>query len=339
MKPGRVPRGVTLLCCSEIHLPPPLAARQRRAPLPAAESATDDAPAQDDSDEEAVAQIWMPPRAAPAPGPVRAAYVGGEAAAAADPLSAWLCPETSARIQRERARRRRALQIAEQMSALAQTEREQQQRANGDADGVQTRRGRKRQLSDTPPPSSPARKPAPVPDSPELQRPQSLLIPELLPKGMLRTRPAAHADIAPAAGAPALLASDASASDAPRTLIPQTLQTAPGGSAPSLGLGLDLGFDIARPASAGIRRHGRHPSGGTADCAAAIMEIADFLEKDIDVFTPMAVARTPRSAAFPVPVLLPPPPLSTGAAELPRIDKQQELIDDILNMSFARRSP
>ncbi|KAJ2713974.1 hypothetical protein H4R19_001974 [Coemansia spiralis] len=347
MNPGRVPRGVSLLCCGEIRLPPSLASRQQRTAAPTAEATAGDAG-------EAVAQIWMPLRAARQPEPARTAYTGREAAAAslgdghdAALLNAWLCPEISARIQRERARRRRALQIAERMGALVQAERDREhQDSNGDAGRARGGRGRKRQHSSPspPPPSSPGaaqrtptRKPALLlPTSPELVRPQSLLIPELLPKGMLRVRPAADADSAAAtlacrASEPGTGTGPASSAGVPCAQAPQIPQTAPSGSAPSLGL--DLGFDIARPASSGAKWQQGGSLGGSA---AAILEIADFLEKDIDVFTPTAVARTPRSAVFSVPVL---PPISATSAGPLHADKQQELIDDILNMSFARHSP
>ncbi|KAJ1725995.1 hypothetical protein LPJ61_005495, partial [Coemansia biformis] len=214
MNPGSIPRRVSLLSCSEIHVPPLLAPRRAcaRVSPPAAKAATvaEAAQARSDSDDhDAVALVWMPPEAARAPMPTRPAYASRAVAVGcndthdADLLNAWLCPEVSARIQRERARRRKALLVSERMGALVQAERQRQQQASEGPDRTATRRGRKRvhsgepQLDEQKPTPSERLDPAVsalMPASPELMRPQSLLIPELLPKGMLRGRPTAGSD-------------------------------------------------------------------------------------------------------------------------------------------------
>ncbi|KAJ2833558.1 hypothetical protein FBU31_001886, partial [Coemansia sp. 'formosensis'] len=148
-----------------------------------------------------------------------------------------------------------------------------------------------------------------LPSSPDLARPQSLLIPALLSKGMLRSQ----ADPAPTQpkAPPAL--------DLARE-VPAASRVGAGDM--PFGLGLDLGFDIAQSAAK------RGPlSGGGSGMSSSIMEIADFLERDIDVFTPLS-ARTPRSAAA-----VPSMPTGRLSVQSPA-SKQRELIEDIFKLSF-----
>ncbi|KAJ2843885.1 hypothetical protein IWW36_005389 [Coemansia brasiliensis] len=137
--------------------------------------------------------------------------------------------------------------------------------------------------------------------SPEFNKPQVLLVPELLPKGMWKQQ-----------------------IDAPKIADKHTDQTEveqqPGlsqsysdNSPHSFDLGLDLGFDIAQQTAANSTN-------------STILEIADFLEKDIDVFTPTTI-RTPRSATI--------LDRQNRQAEVSRRDaKEQDLINEILNFSL-----
>ncbi|KAJ2781505.1 hypothetical protein H4R18_002831 [Coemansia javaensis] len=251
-----------------------------------------------------------------APAPARLAYAGR----AAPPLSAWLCPEVSVRVRREQAQQRRALRIAERAAALLQAERQQELEREAEA-----RRDRRRR-ADRGQPQAPRlqrrRAPTLLPASPELCRPQSLLIPELLPKEMLNPKEALGHRDAPAP--PQAMPIPAPSEPAGPSALPPPLQT-PAGS-PPLGLGLDLGLDLDPPART-----------GPPDTSAAILEIAEFLERDIDVFTPTALAQTPRSAGFAVNLAPPdsaglPPGASTKGQRQTR--EQQDLVDDILNMTF-----
>ncbi|KAJ2369294.1 hypothetical protein H4S01_001084 [Coemansia sp. RSA 2610] len=286
-------RRISLLSCCQIPIPLPLilqqaeleAQRAQQSASPAKRPSTDDC---------AIADIWAPLHPANSDEPRRPKRM--DANAASDLLNVWLCPEIDAQIRRERMRRRKALLIAERMGAMVQADRQQQELQRAEA-----RRGRKRKASESAVGHGAEAEP---PHSPELAKPQLLLIPELLPKGMLKSRPTvAKPDDRPAV---------------PPSVLSQSRSD--GNSKESFDLGLDLGFDIAQSGSDMCAQQAT---------SSAILEITDFLERDIDVFTPSAMARTPRTAAT---FTAKPGPIDA----LPALssDKQQDLIEDILNFSL-----
>ncbi|KAJ2081419.1 hypothetical protein H4R24_002354 [Coemansia sp. RSA 988] len=282
-----------------------------------------------------VESIWEPPYPAKTRGPVKLTYsheIAGERDSSyADMLNAWMCPEVDNRISLARARRRKAQQLAEKMNARAHAEKLEQQ--------GQAKRGRKRKNSvvsdsnDAVAPNTPplaAKSKVCMPISPEVTKPQSLLIPELFPKGMLRQR--TQSDTVPKADK--LNSTDKLLRKSPMPPPPLNLISGSSNVAhtngPSLGLGLDLGFDIAQPTP-----KQEQLTDSLVDTSATILEITDFLEKNVDVFTPMSLTHTPRTATFPCQ-----PSISmsytTGPSNrlaLGSKDRQRELIDDILNMS------
>ncbi|KAJ2358074.1 hypothetical protein GGF43_001066 [Coemansia sp. RSA 2618] len=297
-------RRISLLSCSQIPVPLPLilqshisAARSARA-NPASTPIRVPSP----SDENLVAGIWSPQCPAEHDEPRRTAYLDRDIDA--DVLNVWLCPEIDTQIRRERTRRRKALLIAERMGAMVQADRQQHEQQL--LERREARRGRKRKASECAAAGQQGAGEPELPTSPELARPQSLLIPELLPKGMLRQR---TGDADKAAG-------DKQPAQPP--VLSQSYSDSNSSSEP-LDLGLDLGFDIASDAC--------DKQAGTS---SAILEIADFLEKDIDIFSPTTMVSTPRSATM-------------FGSKASRMDvdavpvskgRPQDLIEDILNFSL-----
>ncbi|KAJ2822856.1 hypothetical protein GGI24_003826, partial [Coemansia furcata] len=259
---GRVyPCRVTLLNCNQIHPSLPQSLSLANSPWPVTSApATKPAAGLDDSASHDMLDFWRPLCPAPPPTsqPLRSRIRPSDTAM----LNVWLCPEIDSRQRRERARRRKAEQLAERMTALVQASDINKGRKEEPPRG--TKRKNNDRVEDTEVTVVPL-----LPSSPDLARPQSLLIPALLPKGMLRsqadpapTQPKAPPALDLAREVPA--ASSVGAGDMP------------------FGLGLDLGFDIAQSAAK------RGPlSGGGSGMSSSIMEIADFLERDIDVFTPL----------------------------------------------------
>ncbi|KAJ2502820.1 hypothetical protein GGH96_000837 [Coemansia sp. RSA 1972] len=302
------PRQISLLSCCQIPMPLPLILQSHVKAVQSTHSKDVSSAPQKLSSDDTIAGIWSPQRPAERTEP-RRAFIDRDIDS--DVLNVWLCPEVGAQIRRERARRRKALMIAERMGALVQAGKqhdiEQQQKER------EARRGRKRKAGDG--------RQVDVPTSPELARPQLLLMPELLPKGMLKTQvPSAntvknkhvtlesemtesHAD------------TNMAAKDTRVDLEPVLSQshTDSRDSSQSFDLGLDLGFDIARAPSPCSRHN---------DTKTAILEITDFLEKDVDIFTPTSMVFGSRGGRIDMDVL----PVSN--------DKQQDLIEDILNFSL-----
>ncbi|KAJ2777018.1 hypothetical protein GGI18_004263 [Coemansia linderi] len=298
-------RRVNLLNCNQIHPCLPLTLSRANlswppAPAPATKPAAGSTKENIDYD---VLDMWRP--LTPAPAPTSQPFwnrVGGPSSSDSAMLNVWMCPEIDSRQRRERARRRKAELLAERMTAIVQASDINKKRNTTE---VEERRAKKRKAEEPPP--------VPLPSSPDLAKPQSLLIPALLPKGMLRSRPEAVV--------PVSTETQGSGS------VPMAfdLGTSPLGecSAMPFGLGLDLGFDIAQSSV------GRDSVSGGLGVSSSIMEITSFLERDIDVFTPMSAARTPRSAVVPSMSSV----LPAGGVRSPVL-KQGELIEDILKLSF-----
>ncbi|KAJ2608552.1 hypothetical protein H4S08_004411 [Coemansia sp. RSA 1365] len=334
-----LPCRISLLSCTEINpLPPTIHASRQSATFTTSSSSKDTINGNaNEEDSSKFESIWVPPYPAKIRGPVKLSYsheiTGERDSSSADMLNVWLCPEVESRIGLARARRRKAQQLAEKMNARAQAERLQQQ--------TQAKRGRKRKNSDisdtneaapaaTPPLT--AKRLSILPVSPEVTKPQSLLIPELFPKGMLRQRAQSDA-VQKVDGS---TASDKKYRKSPMP-PPLELTSDSGnmthGNGHFFGLGLDLGFDIAQPTP---KQDQNKQSESQADMTSTILEIADFLERDVDVFTPMSLTHTPRTATFPTqPSSFKPYTTDSGGqlASSGNKDKQRELIDDILNMS------
>ncbi|KAJ2809319.1 hypothetical protein H4R20_000222 [Coemansia guatemalensis] len=334
-----IPCRISLLSCSEISpLPPTIHALRQRAAWNTSsntEGSTGGSTNKEDSSK--VESIWAPPYPAKTRGPAKLSYsheiTGERDSHYADMLNAWMCPEVDSRISLARARRRKAQQLAEKMNARAQAEKLEQQ--------ALAKRGRKRKNSDisdlndavaaTTPPLT-AKSEVLLPVSPEVTKPQSLLIPELLPKGMLRQR--AQSNAAQKADKPRTADSQHSKSPMPPPLeLTSDNGNTVHSNGHSFGLGLDLGFDIAQPTP---KQEQNQQTDLHADTSSAILEIADFLEKDVDVFTPMSLTHTPRTATFPSQPSTS-KPYTTGSGDqlisACSKDRQRELIDDILNMS------
>ncbi|KAJ2538939.1 hypothetical protein GGF49_005583 [Coemansia sp. RSA 1853] len=302
------PRQISLLSCCQIPMPLPLILQSHVKAVQSTHKDVSSAP-QTLSSDDTIAGIWSPQRPAERT-ESRRAFIDRDIDS--DVLNVWLCPEVGAQIRRERARRRKALMIAERMGALVQTgkqhELEQQQKER------EARRGRKRKAGDE--------RQVDVPTSPELARPQLLLMPELLPKGMLKTQVHGADNTAKnkhIALEPELSQShagtDTTAKDSHVDLEPVLSQshTDSRGSSQSFDLGLDLGFDIAQAPSTCSRHN---------DTKTAILEITDFLEKDVDIFTPTSMVFGSKGSRIDMDML----PVSK--------DKQQDLIEDILNFSL-----
>ncbi|KAJ1760997.1 hypothetical protein LPJ69_003226 [Coemansia sp. RSA 1752] len=304
------PRQISLLSCCQIPMPLPLILQSHVKAVQSTHNKDVSSALQTNlSSDDTIAGIWSPQRPAERTEP-RRAFMDRDIDS--DVLNVWLCPEVGAQIRRERARRRKALMIAERMGALVQAgkqhEIEQQQKER------EARRGRKRKAGDG--------RQVDVPTSPELARPQLLLMPELLPKGMLKTQvPGADITVKNkhVALEPELTQSHAdtnmTAKDTHVDLEPVLSQSHSDsrGSSQLFDLGLDLGFDIAQAPSP-CERHN--------DTRTAILEITDFLEKDVDIFTPTSMVFGSRGGRIDMDVL----PVSK--------DRQHDLIEDILNFSL-----
>ncbi|KAJ2690901.1 hypothetical protein IWW39_000410 [Coemansia spiralis] len=301
-------RRVNLLNCNQIHPCLPLTLSRANlswppAPAPAPATTKPAAGSTKENIDHDVLDIWRP--LTPAPAPTSQLFwnrVGGPSSSDAAMLNVWMCPEIDSRQRRERARRRKAELLAERMTAIVQASDINKKRNTTE---VEERRAKKRKAEEPPP--------VPLPSSPDLAKPQSLLIPALLPKGMLRSRPEA------------VVPESTETPDSGSVPMAFDLGTSPLGecSAMPFGLGLDLGFDIAQSSV------GRDSVSGGLGVSSSIMEITSFLERDIDVFTPMSAARTPRSAVVPSMSSV----LPTGGVKSP-VPKQGELIEDILKLSF-----
>ncbi|KAJ2362223.1 hypothetical protein IW150_007057, partial [Coemansia sp. RSA 2607] len=254
-------------------------------------------------------------------------------------FSVWLCPEVENRVRRKRLQRKRALELAQTIIAPAVNTAEEHGDSDNDESGRSRKTTRKRRLSSTPePPDISISDKADI-HSPELSKPQLLLIPELLPKGMFRE---SKVDCMPSA-----------TTSEPALTIPNSVESLQNDTQDDqFGLGLDLGFDIAR---------GTSKSEDTSESAAigsSILEITNFLERDIDVYAPLQVGRVlskTGSTLFSKPLLPPPPPPIDFASLMVSTDlsrskvngggsddtqsrcasKPQDLINDILGMELV----
>ncbi|KAJ2457347.1 hypothetical protein GGF42_002736 [Coemansia sp. RSA 2424] len=333
---------VSFLNCNQIHpsLPQLLAPASLPRSTAAAAAATT---ARKDADNEENAELdvldfWRPlfpapPQAATQSTRSRADGSNGSDAAM---LNVWTCPEIDSRQRRERMRRQKAEQLAERMTALVHASNINKDRQEASAKRDAEHRGVKRKPSDVPAESSGGVESPPpkvvavpfLPSSPDLAKPQSLLIPSLLPKGMLRTpidntAVSASTQAKTIASRPPALDLGLAVPDPSSSLLDDGLS----GAMP-FSLGLDLGFDIAQ--NAALRRNPQ--SGNDLDMSNSIMEIADFLERDIDVFTPMSAAWTPRLTTAPnMPSGF--PSSSGGMNPKSPASKQRELIEDIVKLS------
>ncbi|KAJ1725788.1 hypothetical protein LPJ53_000049 [Coemansia erecta] len=345
------PFRISLLSCCEIRSPaiPQFLSTKKDAPsehrgtqdskVESARHAQNGQDHVDESYEQALQRIWGPNESVntsryPSK---RRVYSWSAEGDESDLFSVWLCPEVENRIRRKQIQRKRALELAQAIIApAASTAEEHGDSDNGDDDRPR-KISRKRRLSSTPEPDTSISDAAEM-CSPELSKPQLLLIPELLPKGMFREAKAGCMSSTTTSG-PALTISDSMDSHQADTQDDQ------------FGLGLDLGFDIARGTSK------REDSSESAAIGSSILEITNFLERDIDVYAPLEVGRgtaTTNTTLFPKP-LLPPPPLpidfaslmvSTDASKtkagvngddgtLPRCtSRPQDLVNDILGMEL-----
>ncbi|KAJ1938301.1 hypothetical protein GGF37_004863 [Kickxella alabastrina] len=345
---GRIcPRPIRFLSCFEFRMPLAVQLLVNKRTKPSTKSGCKNTQELakptviiDEEYENDIYRIWGPPQTAKQPPDDKATRVTAQFLTGED-LGAWVCPEIDIRARRERVRRRRAMQLVERIAAPRL-----EAPAENDIER-KTQRGRKRRLSDTPELETESKNTAEQDKlnvivenlaerahSPELIRPQSLLIPELLPQGMFRSTKAPMFWPLPDEKPPELTQDDS----LPLTMPVMMIESADD----QLGLGLDLGFDIAQQAE-GVQGYKSSPS---------IMEIADFLEKDIDVFTPLNMPRRTKKgrSVFSVPLTSSPPPSHDLPANLMSDDdgsweqswfggagdkqKEKDLIGDILNMTF-----
>ncbi|KAJ1766401.1 hypothetical protein EV179_004830 [Coemansia sp. RSA 487] len=381
---------ITLLSCCQIQ-PPPRAVEERRlGPLSSPTSHLLVEPENKrnvDEKEEVIFNAWGPLSAAPlSTTGARHGQKHKRPKAEDDPVNClWLCPEIDRRVRVDNARRLKALRVAERMDAMVQAAKKRDESIKGQIDAEKrSGGGAKRESLET------------KPDYPylgrcdtdagnqldenaslvqttkslELVKPQSLLIPELLPKElMLRSTQPKRTQH------PALLSSSPVAESHEATC--QSQHPKPKDAdvemsedpKPDLGLdlGLDLGFSVSKRGAAAHR--GPHLLGeqeGTSlsldiagsrsaeddGVSASILEITSFLERDVDVFTPLSAnMRTPRTSAFADPLSSPATATlfsgrSSWASSNPKIDTtpdtvvsssnstHQELIDDILGIKF-----
>ncbi|KAJ2726438.1 hypothetical protein GGI07_000576 [Coemansia sp. Benny D115] len=280
----------------------------------------------DDSDDDMdMLRIWAPMNRAKPPLTVRPknTTVGLDGGG----FSVWTCPEIELRARTRALQQQRAVQLVRRIAAAPEPKNAMDvSEASGLSFGAM---GKRRRVSDTPEPISPVKETHAhgssfVLGSPELVKPQSLLIPELFPKEMFRqpVKPT-QTILRPVKKEPA---------------------SVPDGDSGGIGLGLDLGFDLASsPPPPSILCMDQSSGNDTS----SIMEITEFLEKDIDVFTPLGRKdkRVSRSSAFAVP-----PPIDfsrllsgdriSGPGGLSRNSglqsksNPQDLVGDILNMKF-----
>ncbi|KAJ1993693.1 hypothetical protein GGI25_001584 [Coemansia spiralis] len=280
-----------------------------------------------------------------------------------DLANIWLCSEIDSRSRIERTRQHKALMVAERMDAMVQAAREREAAAlSAEKDRLKQNAKRKARMDDDKEHISNRRRvdssdtattlsTPKLAKSPEFARPQSLLIPELLPKGIFKspqpTQTSASNTIKQTA--------------ADKLPCLNTEKSKIATDKPELDLGLDLGFSISQHNAANNQQQitAQENSGALqmqANVSATILEIANFLERDIDVFTPLsATARAPRaSSAFADPFSAPASSTSfasTSKSSETKIDadsftnlssqnygnnkaRHEELIDDILGMKF-----
>ncbi|KAJ2547542.1 hypothetical protein EV175_005182, partial [Coemansia sp. RSA 1933] len=231
------------------------------------------------------------------------------------------------RIRVDRARRLKAARVVEQMDAMvqaakkrtdgmAQVAKKRVHRPSAEDDGTKrkkTEHGASKQVG----------------GGDVVVKPQSLLIPELLPKEM---RVRTQARLLSSSPPPAI----ATEEQQTRQEIDATdLIHHPKSEDIELDLGLDLGFSVSKHSTASSTHSGPRlhllgtpvttanldldtgPTGSQAedDVTASILEIASFLKRDVDVFTPLSATMrsAPRSSAFAA-------PLSSPAVANPTVD-------------------
>ncbi|KAJ1966199.1 hypothetical protein GGI12_000221 [Dipsacomyces acuminosporus] len=280
---------------------------------------------EDNDDDDSIFNIWTPlfyprlPRNGSAAKTAPMAHTGSEIDDRV--ANVWRCLEVDLRLRRERAQQRKAARqaaaklkraantvshIAVKAGGRSDTQASNANRASSsicDESEMEGCRGQKRKgrdgaahneakantaepNSEVPKPESP-RTPSIASKKPRSSRvsnipAESLLIPSLLPRGLLKSDASVistrdHAPL-PKPRSPAQETTSSRSTDL--TFEPDS------SAALNLGLGLDLdldlGFDIAKtPTETAV-------GDGVIDLDTSIMEIADFLEKDVDVFTPMA---------------------------------------------------
>ncbi|KAJ2156922.1 hypothetical protein GGF46_004859 [Coemansia sp. RSA 552] len=340
MFPGRI----SLHSCCEIQAPLLLARRQAKAARRATGASSSsgncsDCGNEEDNDDDWVGSVWSPLHPArEEPDLDKAAYTRRAAAVVVGDsdgeVDVWACPEVTSEIKRISARRRQALAVAERMNAMVQASREKRQQEKDEG-------RRKRKLSDQSAHADDGNTEASTiqaaPLSPELAKPQVLLIPELLPKGMLKASSKLSVEPAPMELSPTL---HSQSSDQQSSGQQTAVASSRNASSAPLDLGLDLGFGFAQTQP---RNTGQVQAGFQADTPSAILEITEFLERDIDVFSPSTATKLPQSATLPSRrTLAPPPPpavsrssaMELGAISTPRETRTQDLIEDILSMSF-----
>ncbi|KAJ2659393.1 hypothetical protein IWW48_003540 [Coemansia sp. RSA 1200] len=355
-------RRTTLLSCCQL-LPPPLpVSLSGRKIWRGGVADADDI--DDDDDDDAVFNVWAPLCADPRRSTASASSnIGGRVVGSkarredAEGDSVWRCPEIDHRARAERARRRRALRVAEKMDAMVQAARTKRRPGDGDEDGASSA---KRSRGDSDADSgvdidvkSAVRRSDALHANPWAAgsvsvAPQSLLMPELLPKevAMAMSRLPHHAERSsrqtPQPPSPA--------SDGPADV--DETSGASAGLDLDLDLGLDLGDAVSRRSTGIASRRGQlQPqslsllgassraleSGAAAavvpadDVSASIREITSFLERDVDVFTPLSAFAGPLSSlAKPTTDAADADAAKRGGASAHGSHSSQELIDDIL---------
>ncbi|KAJ2854362.1 hypothetical protein FB639_006384, partial [Coemansia asiatica] len=279
--------------------------KQQKRPLHIKESNEENS-GDDESHEQAMLRIWAPMQPAKPDKYIRRerAFVQSRAINGSDDsyididnlLSVWVCPEVKKRIQQRKIQRERALLLTQRIIGPRNAETEQQHQQHQPQQPETNGRGldgsnllqsrKKRRVSDSPEPGTPPSfQREPEMHSPELVKPQSLLIPELLPKSMFReAKNPASASAAGTKKSPADMVCSENGHDLLHK-VPVSIDDSSSSDqlGLGLGLGLDLGFDIAQD-----RLKGQPEGSNTTDAiASSIHEITHFLERDIDVFTPL----------------------------------------------------
>ncbi|KAJ2751374.1 hypothetical protein H4S06_004159, partial [Coemansia sp. BCRC 34490] len=326
----------------------------------------------DDNDDDAVFNVWAPlcaddPRRSTANG-------GGGSRMArqedAEGDSVWRCPEIDRRARVERARRRRALRVAEKMDAMVQAARTKRRTEDEDEDGASSAK-RSRGASDAGAGSgvdvgvgTAARRGDALHANPWMvaagsvsAAPQSLLMPELLPKEVaMAMRRLPHHTERSSRQTPGPLSP---ASDGPPDAGETSSASAGLDLDPGLDLGLDLGDAVSRRSTGIASRRGQlQPQSlsllgasskalesGVAstaapadDVSASIREITSFLERDVDVFTPLSAFAGPLSSSLAKPaasaVASADASAKRGGPSTYGNHSSQELIDDILGFRF-----
>ncbi|KAJ2230582.1 hypothetical protein IWW45_005746 [Coemansia sp. RSA 485] len=317
----------------------------------------------DESHEQAILRIWAPTQPAKPDKYTRRERARIEARKINDIdysyidtdnlLSVWVCPEVKKRVQKRKIQRERALLLAQRIIGPRNNtgiEQHNVEQSAVDECGLLKSR-KKRRVSDSPVPDTPpSSKPVDgMHHSPELLKPQSLLIPELLPKGMFREQKILTAASKTFDTDMACCSNEVGQASMinGESFVSVDAQFADDQVGFRLGLGLDLGFDIGQSAP-------KSQSDGSDSnaIASSINEITRFLERDIDVFTPLTKTRTVKAnnhSSFSAPLPPPPPPIDFASllsaptnTHGPKhednvqktTDQAQDLISDILNMKF-----